>query len=87
MCIRDRNSYKVSGGLHGVGVSCVNALSKWLRLTIRRESKKYFLEFNRGAVVDRLIEVQRNVEVSPLRVVAATEKRGTDCLLYTSRCV
>ena len=74
----NQNSYKVSGGLHGVGVSCVNALSKWLRLTIRRESKKYFLEFNRGAVVDRLIEVQRNVEVSPLRVVAATEKRGTE---------
>lgn len=74
----NQNSYKVSGGLHGVGVSCVNALSKWLRLIIRREGKKYFLEFNRGAVVDRLIEVQRGVEVSPLRVVAATEKRGTE---------
>ncbi len=74
----NQNSYKVSGGLHGVGVSCVNALSKWLRLIIRREGKKYSLEFNRGAVVDRQIEVQRGVEVSPLRVVAPTEKRGTE---------
>ena len=74
----NQNSYKVSGGLHGVGVSCVNALSKWLRLTIRRDGKKYLLEFNRGAAVNRLIEVQRGVEVSPLRVVGDTEKRGTE---------
>ena len=74
----NQNSYKVSGGLHGVGVSCVNALSRWLRLTIRREGKKHLVEFNRGAVVDRLIEVQRGVEVSPLRVVGRTEKRGTE---------
>jgi DNA gyrase subunit B len=74
----NQNSYKVSGGLHGVGVSCVNALSKWLRLTIRRDGKKYLLEFNRGAAVNRLIEVQRGVEVSPLRVVGETDKRGTE---------
>lgn len=74
----NQNSYKVSGGLHGVGVSCVNALSKWLRLTIRREGKKYLLEFNRGAAVDRLVEIQNGVEVSPLRVVGETEKRGTE---------
>ncbi|MBK5914139.1 DNA topoisomerase (ATP-hydrolyzing) subunit B [Rhodocyclus purpureus] len=73
----NQNSYKVSGGLHGVGVSCVNALSKWLRLTIAREGKKYQLDFARGAVVDRLVEVQQGVEVSPLRVVGETEKRGT----------
>ncbi|QSI77072.1 MULTISPECIES: DNA topoisomerase (ATP-hydrolyzing) subunit B [Niveibacterium] len=74
----NQNSYKVSGGLHGVGVSCVNALSKWLRLTIRRDGKKHFLEFNRGHAVDRLLEVQNGVEVSPLRVIGDTEKRGTE---------
>ena len=74
----NQNSYKVSGGLHGVGVSCVNALSKWLRLIIRREGKKYALEFNRGHAVDRLIEIQNGVEVSPLKVIGDTEKRGTE---------
>ena len=74
----NQNSYKVSGGLHGVGVSWVNARSKWLRLTIRRDGKKYQLDFNRGSVVNRLIEVQNGVEVSPLRVVGDTERRGTE---------
>ena len=74
----NQNSYKVSGGLHGVGVSCVNALSKWLRLTIRREGKKYQLDFSRGSVIDRQIEIQNGVEVSPLKVIGTTEKRGTE---------
>jgi DNA gyrase subunit B len=74
----NQNSYKVSGGLHGVGVSCVNALSKWLRLTIRRDGNKYQVDFNRGKVVDRLIEIQNGVEVSPLRMLGSTEKRGTE---------
>ncbi len=74
----NQNSYKVSGGLHGVGVSCVNALSKWLRLTIRRDGKKHFMEFCRGVPVDRSIEVRDGVEVSPLKVMSNTEKRGTE---------
>ncbi|NJD23794.1 MAG: DNA topoisomerase (ATP-hydrolyzing) subunit B [Betaproteobacteria bacterium] len=74
----NQNSYKVSGGLHGVGVSCVNALSKFLRLTIRRDGKKHFMEFCRGVPVDRSIEVRDGVEVSPLKVLGDTEKRGTE---------
>ncbi|MEW6165822.1 MAG: DNA topoisomerase (ATP-hydrolyzing) subunit B [Pseudomonadota bacterium] len=74
----NQNSYKVSGGLHGVGVSCVNALSKWLRLTIRRDGKKHFMEFNRGHAVERVIETQNGVEVSPLKVLGETKNRGTE---------
>ena len=74
----NQNSYKVSGGLHGVGVSCVNGLSEWLKLTISRDGKKYFMEFHRGAVVDRLVEKQKGVEVSPLKVIGDSTKQGTE---------
>jgi DNA gyrase subunit B len=74
----NQNSYKVSGGLHGVGVSCVNALSKWLRLTIRRNGKVHFMEFNHGAVADRVVELQDGVDVSPMRVIGDTQLRGTE---------
>ena len=74
----DQNSYKVSGGLHGVGVSCVNALSKWLRLTIRRDGKTHHMEFGRGVVQNRNIQIESGVEVSPISVTGATDLRGTE---------
>ncbi|MDO8248545.1 MAG: ATP-binding protein, partial [Rhodoferax sp.] len=74
----NQNSYKVSGGLHGVGVSCVNALSKMLRLTIRRDGKVHVMEFSKGFVQNRIIEVVNGVEVSPMKVIGETEKRGTE---------
>jgi len=74
----NQNSYKVSGGLHGVGVSCVNALSKKLRLTVRRDGKVHVLEFSRGFVQNRIIETVDGVEVSPMQILGDTDKRGTE---------
>jgi DNA gyrase subunit B len=74
----NQNSYKVSGGLHGVGVSCVNALSVWLRLTVRREGKVHAIEFKRGVTQDRQLEVRDGFEVSPMKITGDTEKRGTE---------
>ena len=78
----NQNSYKVSGGLHGVGVSCVNALSKMLRLTIRRDGKVHVMEFSKGFVQNRLIETVNGangpVEISPMKVMGDTDKRGTE---------
>ena len=74
----NQSSYKVSGGLHGVGVSCVNALSKWLRLTIRRDGQVHFLEFRGGVTQNRHVETVGGVEVSPMQVLGPTDKRGTE---------
>ncbi len=74
----NQNSYKVSGGLHGVGVSCVNALSKWLRLTVRRDGQAHYLEFARGFLQNRQTEIQQGVEVSPMPITGQTENRGTE---------
>ena len=65
----DQNSYKVSGGLHGVGASCVNALSDWLKLTIWQNGNEYFIEFRNG------------VTVEPLKIVG--ESRGKTGTLTT----
>ena len=74
----NQNSYKVSGGLHGVGVSCVNALSKQLRLTVRRDGKVHLLEFKKGVSQDRVLETRNGFEVSPMKVIGDTDKRGTE---------
>ena len=74
----DQNSYKVSGGLHGVGVSCVNALSKWLKLTIRRDGKTHYMEFARGVIQNRNVVDENGVSVSPITVTGDTELSGTE---------
>jgi len=61
----DKNTYKVSGGLHGVGVSCVNAVSKKLQVQIHQNGTQYEIDFARGKVS------------SPLKVVGETKERGT----------
>ena len=59
----DQNSYKVSGGLHGVGVSVVNALSEILELSVWKDNKKYFMVFNHGVPVEPLKVVSENEEI------------------------
>jgi DNA gyrase subunit B len=69
----DQNSYKVSGGLHGVGVSVVNALSSWLKLTIWRDGNEYAMEFGDG------------VAKAPLKIVGKAEgRKGTEVTFLPS---
>ncbi|WP_342278309.1 DNA topoisomerase (ATP-hydrolyzing) subunit B [Candidatus Tisiphia endosymbiont of Myopa tessellatipennis] len=69
----DQNSYKISGGLHGVGVSVVNALSEWLELKIWRANKEYFIKFRDGAT-----------EVPLLLKGNSSEKNGTEITFLPS---
>ena len=69
----DHDSYKVSGGLHGVGVSVVNALSEKLELEINREGKKYFIEFKNG-----------NAK-APLKAIGKSKNSGTQIKFLPSK--
>lgn len=66
----EKDAYKISGGLHGVGVSCVNALSEWLDVEVYRDGKKYFQRYERGIPVDRVKEI------------GETDLRGTKVTFY-----
>ena len=83
------NSYKISGGLHGVGVSCVNALSTWLHLTVCRDNKVHYLEFEKGKLINRQIqELQTDkglVKISPMIDKGETDKRGTTVHFYPDK--
>ena len=69
----DHDSYKVSGGLHGVGVSVVNALSEKLKLTIDRDGKKYFIEFKNGD------------SIKPLKLIGKSKSNGTEINFLPSK--
>jgi len=69
----DHDSYKVSGGLHGVGVSVVNALSEKLELTIERDGNKYFIQFKNGD------------SVRPLKIIGKSKKSGTQINFLPSK--
>ena len=69
----DHDSYKVSGGLHGVGVSVVNALSEKLELKIERDGKLHFIEFKNGEAV------------SPLKIKSKSKNSGTEITFFPSK--
>ncbi len=69
----DHDSYKVSGGLHGVGVSVVNALSEKLKLEINRDGKKHFIEFNNGTAR------------APIRIIGKSKETGTQITFLPSK--
>ena len=82
----DHNSYKVSGGLHGVGVSVVNALSEKLELEINRDGKKYFTEFSNGdakyplKIIGKSKELGTRITFSPSKKIFSSTKFSTSTI-------
>ena len=66
----DNKAYKVSGGLHGVGVSCVNALSKWLEVKVRRDGVEYYQKYDHG------------FPLSPLKMIGKSDITGTTITFF-----
>ena len=66
----DNEAYKVSGGLHGVGVSCVNALSEWLEVKVKRNGMEYYQKYDHGFTV------------APLKEIGKSEKNGTTIIFF-----
>ena len=75
----DKNSYKVSGGLHGVGVSCVNALSESLKVWVKRDGKEHYIDFSRGKTITKL----RQTREIPKKETGTTVWFKPDAQIFT----
>ncbi|MDD4211654.1 MAG: DNA gyrase subunit B [Clostridia bacterium] len=70
----ESNTYNYSGGLHGVGASVTNALSKWLRVVVEKEGKQYFMEFES---IEKNGKIKSGVAKAPLKVIGDADKTGS----------
>jgi len=78
------SAYKVSGGLHGVGASCVNALSVLYQIEVRREDKIYYMDFSRGATKTKLTQIP-TTKVSKLASILPPKINGTTVTFYPDK--